>query len=269
VSPASANANVDWHVQAGNGETSFRWGRVGDEIVAEWAGILRLRASSLGEPIEIEPAANAPSDLVEKLRRGTVEAFLRSLRGEHSLHASAVAIAETTLAIVCVGDSGSGKSTLAGHLAALEGVELLADDVAGLVTDDAGIHVIPSENAVWLVNGDGAPKRAVRTAAVAKGPSRLAVVLSLHFDDRLPAPDLRRLRGAESMHAVVSAMMRFEATEAIWQRELDVLTKLVGEAQIFSLTRPRCTTSSALATMVADQVVSSLTHARPSPTSLG
>ncbi len=71
---------------------------------------------------------------------GPVLGFLLRLRGVVSLHASAVAIGDRTVAFV--GSAGSGKSTAAAAFATL-GFPVLTEDIAVLVEYDGGYAIRP------------------------------------------------------------------------------------------------------------------------------
>ncbi len=103
----SARSEVAWRVVVDQGGEGFRWGQTGDEVVADWRDVLTIRASLTGDLRTWEAAPRASPEIVEKVRHGVAAAFLRSLAGKHSLHASAVVRNGTSL--ICVGSSGSGK----------------------------------------------------------------------------------------------------------------------------------------------------------------
>ena len=109
-----------------------------------------------------------------------VRALLRHLRGEVSLHASAVAIRGR--AIVFMGESGAGKSTLAAALAAAEQREfaLLSDDC--LFVDET--LAMPSEGVAYLDEGSG--KRRVTVPRVAAKAVPIEKLVCLSFGDGSP-----------------------------------------------------------------------------------
>src|ERR1700722_3429362 len=204
-----ASLPVDWNVVEEGGDLAFRWGYSGQDLVAEWIGILTIRASKTGALRALQPAPGAPDDLVEKTRLGVAEAFLRSRRQQHSFHASAAAFRGR--AIVCVGASGQGKSTLAERMCRHPGVELLADDTAGVeVLPDGTLQVPPSESAVWLIDQRSLRKQAVRTTTAARQATALHCVASLSFDDDAGSVDVRDLRGGDAVAALLPSIVRFE-----------------------------------------------------------
>src|SRR5258706_16475470 len=69
----------------------FRRGREGDVFIAEWVGIGTLRASLHGDE-EFIAAPGAPPEDVAHTVRGAASAFLRHVRGQITLHASAAAL---------------------------------------------------------------------------------------------------------------------------------------------------------------------------------
>lgn len=72
--------------------------------------------------------------------RGPVLGFVLRLRGTVSLHASAVAVDSSAIAIVAA--AGGGKSTTAASFAKL-GLSVLADDVVALKDEDSRLMVLP------------------------------------------------------------------------------------------------------------------------------
>ena len=82
-------------------------------------------ATDLGT-IDVHLAPEAPEEVAEILLAGNVLTLLLSMRGEHVLHASAVAMRGKTIAFV--GGSGMGKSTLAARMC-VAGGRLVTDDV--------------------------------------------------------------------------------------------------------------------------------------------
>jgi hypothetical protein len=72
---------------------------------------------------------------------GPILGFVLRLRGVTCLHASAVALGDST--VVFVGAEGAGKSTTAAAFAQL-GHGVISDDVAALVETDGGFRVMPA-----------------------------------------------------------------------------------------------------------------------------
>jgi hypothetical protein len=80
---------------------------------------------------ECRPADEADPEILALVVRGALSAFVLGLRGEASLHASAVDWRADGRAVAFVGNSGSGKSTVAA-LMALGGSPFITDDLLRL-----------------------------------------------------------------------------------------------------------------------------------------
>jgi hypothetical protein len=246
--------DVDWAVVAEANGVVFRWGHSGDDVVAEWAGVLSLRATRAGELKAVHPAPGASDDLVEKTRAGVAAAFLRALKRQHALHASAVAWQGK--ALVCVGGSGLGKSTMADRMCRRPGVHLLADDTTAIEVAANRVHVLPSESAIWLAKDGSNTKQPVRSFDVAKSPAALVCIVSLAFDDAAGSPKLRDIRGGDAVSALLPSLVRFEKTSALWARELDFLGAIVSHSRIVQATRSHDVPADAM----ADELLGVLTR---------
>jgi hypothetical protein len=241
---------IDWSVSANDEHGSFRWGYLGEDVVAEWAGVLTLRASRRGELKSLQAAPGASPELVEKTRLGVASAFLRAQRRQLSLHASAVSWRGE--ALVCLGASGQGKSTVAERLCRHGGGALLADDLAAVELLPSGdLEVLPSERILWLDSKGSTGKTAHVVPHVARAAARLRCVVALAFDGPGPVPEVRSLHGADAVSAVLPSLIRFEATPFQWERELEFVTRLVSQAQIVRASRSR----EVSAEMLADTLV--------------
>src|SRR5580658_4495425 len=215
---------VDWNVVADATGTTFRWGYEGDDLIAEWIGVLTLRATRTGELKTLQPVPGAPKELVEKIHRGVATAFLRAQRQEHALHASAVALRGT--ALVCLGPSGLGKSTMAERMCQYVGVELLADDTTEIEAPQGReLRVLPSEAMVWLAPGNAPAKGPAKSSTAAVSPATLRCIVSLVFDVAATTLELREIRGADAVSALVPSLVRFEKSSAIWARELALIDR--------------------------------------------
>ena len=234
----SGTRPIEWVVCEPEGEFSFRWGYSEGEVIAEWGGILTLRATRSGELKALQAHPGASPDRVEKGRLGFATAFLRAQREQHSLHASAVALQGRGL--VCVGASGLGKSTLAHWLCLRPGLELLADDITAIdMLSTSGLHVIPTEPVVWLAAGDSSDKGPVAVSRVARAPARLDLVVCLAFDEGCARPEFRELRGRDAISSLLPSLIRFEKTPKQWASEFDFLDRLVSQCRVARLTRAR------------------------------
>ena len=238
---------VRWTVVEERDGVAFRWGYCGEDLVAEWAGVLSLRATRSGELKALQPAPGAPHDLVEKTRLGVATAFLRAQRQQHALHASAVAWQGK--ALVCLGASGLGKSTMAELMCRHQGVELLADDTAAIeVVPECGVRVVPSESTIWLAKQGSVSKEPLSSPRQAEQPTALMCIVSLVFDDAARSLELLDLRGSDAVSTLLPSLVRFEKTSALWARELDFLGEIVSQCRIVQATRSRDTPAAAVAT---------------------
>lgn len=245
--------NITWLAEyAPLGQLAFRIGRVGDDVVAEWTDVARLRARSDGTDVRFEALPGARASDIAKLERGSARLLVRHLRGEIALHGSAVNIRRRT--VVFLGRSGQGKSTLAAALCALSGATLVADDAIAIDRapgDSLEWLVAPTETDHWLdahaaralgvemslAEGDKLAVPATRTADV---PSPLAAFVELVFDDGRREPRLSRLAGIDALGALVPHAVRFIVDDRERQREeLEVLARLVEAVPTFRLERPR------------------------------
>jgi hypothetical protein len=228
-----------WVVQEPGGpQVSFRWGYDDGDVVAEWEGLLRLRASRDGQLKTLEAFPGVSPVWVEKMRHGMANAFLRAQRKQHSLHASAVAIEGHGL--VCVGPSGLGKSTMAARLCGHPGIELLADDIAAIeVTAGRRPQVLPTESAVWLGASPAADKARTAVSRVAGAAVTARLVACLAFNDGCQLLALRDLSSSDAISALLPSLIRFEKTAEQWERELDFLERLVPNCRVVQVTRSR------------------------------
>jgi len=230
--------SIEWVVSESQDDLCFRWGYSGGDVVAEWEGLLTLRATRAGDLKALHPVPGASPESVEKARHGVATAFLRAQRGQHSLHASAVAWEGQGL--VCVGHSGLGKSTMADRLCRGLGAELLADDVTAIELDpDGGAQVVPTESVVWLGTDPFSDKVPATVSRVARAPVPLRLLACLAFDEVSSALELRDLRGADAVSALLPSLIRFERTAVQWAREFDFLERIVSQCRVVRVTRSR------------------------------
>lgn len=228
--------SITWTGYATLGDdVSFRVGRSGDDLVAEWPDVATLRCARDGGRVAFEVCPAVPEVLANKLRRGPVPALLRHLRGELSLHAATAAYEGTAIAFL--GNPSAGKSTIVGHLCQ-RGWIALSDDILPV---DAGWCALPSDPLLWLEPdalrflGHGTQPTEVIGAVV---PVPLAALVTLRFDDG--EPSLRALHGAEAIAAVTAAHVRFVLDEPrIHARDMELLFALLESIPIYELVRPR------------------------------
>lgn len=257
-------SEVRWLAEhAAHGEVSFRIGRDGDDLIAEWIGLVRLVARRDGTASRLEIVAGADVRAVEKIERGSARLLLRHLEGRVALHGAAVVSGDR--AVVLLGRSGDGKSTLAAWLCARAGATLFADDAVAIDEVFRDPHstdgvenrwvVLAAERDHWL---DDAAQRAiglcpraardgtgsvgkipVRSEHAGSGRARLHALVALAFTD-VAAPRLTRLHGVEALAALVPQAVRFVLDEpALQRRELDELGALVETVPVFRLERAR------------------------------
>ncbi len=243
--------SVQWRVSTVVDGCPFRWGRIGADFVAEWPGLLTVQADAAGSMKAFVPAPDVDPASVTKLLRGAALAFVRSIAGKLSLHASAVACDGG--ALVCVGPSGSGKSTLAAAACRVPGVRFLADDVAAVDRSDGEWWVSPTETSHWLARGvDPEDKLEVPAQVVESSSARLRVLVAPRFEEAASGIGLRRLHGSEAFEQLLSTPLRFELAAAVWRGELDALTSLGGQVPVFVLTRSRSTPAAEAAARLVD-----------------
>lgn len=233
-------------VPADSGKETFRIGRVGDELVAEWVGHATLRAhrtngsSTLTFTDGVDPRWRA------KLERGLASAMLRQLRGELTLHASAVAIGER--AVLLLGASGAGKSTLAAFLARRSEINLLADDTSPISFEADDAFVRTGDPEPWLLadaraalglSDTDAGKRPVTFSSTTAKQQKIQAIVALTYDD-VDAATLRPLRGHAALTRLLEGTVRFVVDEKeIQLREISQLEQLIRATQMIEMIRPR------------------------------
>jgi hypothetical protein len=231
-----------WTDEAG----TFRIGRAGVELVAEWVGVATLRTNRSGSHVEFETSAACDSAWASKLRAGSVPALVRHLRGEVTLHGSAVCLDED--AVVLLGASGSGKSTLAADLCHNGECILLADDTAFLVPGSGTFAVHPTEDAVWLapdaqevlgLNPRGPRKVPVAPPRLGSYVVPLRAVVRLTFAD-VPGCQLAPCRGQSAFEVLSCSLFRFVLDEPeVALGDASRLAQLASKIPIYELRRAR------------------------------
>ncbi len=228
---------------------TFRIGRRGEEIFAEFVGAGTLRADRRGAWARFTPHPQADPRHVIKLESGLVRALVWHLRSELALHASAAE--RGGMAVACFGASGAGKSTAMAELCSRPQFALLADDALVLKTAVEGIDVIPGETTHWLLPSargalglgasfNQAGKAGVPARALANAPARLVAACNLVFDEAARGPELVRLRGQEMLASLAAAAIRFVIDEPERQlREFEQLETFSRCVAVYELRRPR------------------------------
>ncbi len=241
---------VDWLAEfAPGGEVAFRIGRSGDDVVAEWLGIVRLVARRDGSHARMEPAEGARQRDVDRVTNGSAVLLLRELRGQVALHGAAVGLGEN--AVVLLGRSGMGKSTLAAALCRDPRVTLLADDAVALDRSvEGGWAISPIDRHHWLDADavaalDATPLDTISVKAPVVPPrlgaktTRVVGFLDLTWIETGKAR-VTRIRGVDAMCALVPQAVRFILDEPARQRrELEVLASIVESIPIYRLERVR------------------------------
>jgi hypothetical protein len=155
--PLDDDAGHDIEVAWGDARPVGQQPQAGEEIAAVWVddrhlsrfvvddegyllryhGLCDVRVDRSLTSVVAHPHPGADEALISILIGGSVVAFLLTMSGHCTLHASAVQVDGNALAFV--GASGSGKSTLAAICCAA-GAELLSDDAIRLAISDGGIY---------------------------------------------------------------------------------------------------------------------------------
>ncbi|MFO0663325.1 MAG: hypothetical protein U0174_05205 [Polyangiaceae bacterium] len=226
-----------------DGALVLRIGRDGDTVLAEWPELGVLRAPRNGVAHTFEPAEGADVLSLQKLERGVVVALLRHLRGELSLHASAVVQGDKAVAFI--GESGSGKSTFAAYLGR-KGWLTLADDVAHIEQTDEGFFVLPSERTHFLLPDacealgvradDGRAKTSVDASQVGER-TKLAALVSFADDDCVR---VERVKGFATVGLLLPCLARFVFDEpAVLKADLEHLSHMLARVPLYRIGRPR------------------------------
>lgn len=233
-----------------DGRVLFRIGRDGDVLVAEWPGLCELRSARSGEHFTFSASEGADKATVEKVRVGLAAALVRHLRGETSVHASAVE--RNGRALAFLGASGAGKSTLAAWMCHRRGWSLVADDIARIVVDADCVGVVPTEREHWLdahsrealgVEGRGGDvereKQAIASPAAASAPARLTALVSLAYGGSVDVT-LTPLRGQRAMAALIPCLVRFVLDETdAHVAEMTRIEAILAKVSFLELRAPR------------------------------
>jgi hypothetical protein len=223
TSPLDAFPALEWGVEVVVGQTPERLhGVTRDEGFMQMApgqflalidGVGRMHVTA--DRVTIQPDPGHTLDELDYVLYGWAPRWIRILRGEYSLHASAVVIDGGALAVM--GFSGAGKSTTVTALSRL-GHELIVDDVVPVdfvdevpfvhgwvrpvhLTDEAAAHFdVPDTDRVGAL----ATSKVVASLPSAGGLHRLLLAVELMVDDDAATVTTRRLAGAERLQAILN-----------------------------------------------------------------
>ena len=247
---SAPDESVRWLRSSPDGAAwTFRVGRVHDDLIAEWLGVGVLRSNRTGTTYRFEPHLGVEPALAAKFHEGHVQALLRHLRGELTLHGSVVAIRGEAVALV--GDSGAGKSTLAAALCKRPGVALVADDTAAVSIDSHGsVAVSPTQVVHWLtdravdalgfVTEQSSLKIPVAPSVAALGAARLRAIVVLVFEEGVPTPRVEALKGMRAFRPLSDSSFRFVVDEpATTLADLDFLSRVIRTTTIVRLVRAK------------------------------
>lgn len=245
------------------GQVTYRIGRRGDDLVADWPGYGALHTSRLGDRAEFFAADGADPVDAQKFRHGLVDALVGHARGGVTLHGASFARGDR--AVICVGESGAGKSSIVAEACRRPGIALVGDDTAALTLDGANVLVSPTEDVSWLIGealrragreADASLKIAVPTERRADACARTVAIVQLTFADEAPAPALRLLGGADAFTSLSRSLFRFVLDEPQVQLDdFDRIERLVRSVRVYELRRPR---SMAMMPYAVDSVVALL-----------
>jgi hypothetical protein len=262
------DAEVRWFFRRPEvGRVEFRVGRAGDDVIAEWVGYATLQASLRSRASTFVTSDGVDAEVARTALGPKIDALMRSLRGEITLHASCVTCGG--VAVAFLGDSMAGKSTIAALLCRDERVALIADDLVALSFIGGRVLALPSETEHAL-RPDGARALGMEpTEAAAKvrrsalrlemNPTPLGALVSLAFDPAAQSPSLGRVRGADAFVTLSAATTRFVFDEpSLLRAELDTLGRMSAEVPMYNLRRARLATNMEHSAQEALRLLSSL-----------
>jgi hypothetical protein len=228
-----------------NQQVVFRIGRTGDRLIAEWPGLATLRTDRATGWSQLEVAPGVDFKWHAKLERGLASAMLRQVRGELTLHASALAWSDR--AVLLLGQSGAGKSTLAAVLASRPEMRLLADDTSPISFEGDHAFVSTGDPELWLledarvalgVQDRGPGKRPLAFSPQPMDQVKIRAIVALSYGD-VAQPILSPLRGHGALSRLLEGTVRFVIDEPAMQlREISQLEKLARATSIYELIRP-------------------------------
>lgn len=203
-----------------------------------------LRRVSVQMFPEVEPA------IAGVLVTGNLMASLLALSGEPTLHASAVAVGEKSLAFL--NDSGMGKSTLAGILCA-HGADFITDDLLRLQPDGEAWRCYPGsgylrlrQNAAAIIEKFPSPLReptADERVAIRLGSSstmpRLDAIIIPRLSRECRALELERIPTAKALlYLMAFPRIQESSRKEDRQRQLDFLGQVAARVPLYEALIP-------------------------------
>lgn len=243
--------SVEWSFVARDeaGDQSYRVGKRGNAIVAEWGGSVWLEATPAGERISVTAADGVDPFLLKKLENGAISALLRRLRGDLTFHGGAAS--RDGLGLLVLGDSGMGKSTTVAALVSA-GYALVADDMTWVDFDGTRPTLVPSESHFFL---EAEPMRALGLSAVSDhvfwdattkcgvvarvGESKvpLVAIAVLGWAKQL---EVKKLGAIEAMTAILPHVARCGIVEKEARlAEFEKLSHILERVVVYSVHRPK------------------------------
>ena len=251
MSKGRAPPPVRWiHQVKVDGTLTYRAGKRGTDLIAQWPGLGTLTCGRAGEAASFAAVAGASERTIAKLQRAQVRGLLRDLTGGLTVHASAVSVEGR--AVLFIGPNGAGKSTAAAEMCLWHGAMMFADDAASLEVGPAGAYVAPYEEDHWLTpescsslgiapgkSATSAQKQDLRATNVAIEPHPLALIVALRFDPSIKSTALRWLHGGDAARLLLEAVIRFDLEDGgARQRELNQLMTIHQGALFLEIVRP-------------------------------
>jgi hypothetical protein len=221
-----------------------------DQMQFDFPSLGRFRVSG-GREIVVEPAPDADPDFLRTCLLGPVLAAVLHQRGLLVLHASAVLIDGTAVALL--GSKGWGKSTLAAALRA-RGHSLIADDVSAVDTSAGTPKVFPAfpqlklwPQTVTALGLDASALPRLRRNMEKRSyhvdtrfhvdPVSLGCLYVLEVGDSLAIEPLDR-RDAFSELVRHTYFLRYLESSGATVRHFDHCASLVRRVKVFRIVRP-------------------------------
>lgn len=230
----------------------------------DWTGRATFHLSSDGR--ELTCAFRDRDDQeATRLLLDTVLWSVSLLHGYELLHASAISFGDESIAFVA--GTGGGKTSLAAELLR-RGAELLCDDVLAMSYDDGHVLVHPAPPVMNLPLGQSeadpdelgqtlailGEEAWINVEAVATTPRRLSAVCVLDRQDS-GSPRLRAHPGG--VLALLPHAFGFPGSRTRLGRQFEILSDLVAETPVLSLSAAASCTPAELADLVERELTTS------------